>query len=57
LQRPLQKERLDQHDQEEDAEQRRELAGQGSDRIAASALQPLSRVATAELASDGLAGG
>ena len=57
LQHALQEERLDQHDQEEDAEQRRELAGQRDDRIATGAFEPGPRVATAEFGADGIACG
>ena len=57
LQHALQEERLNQHDQEEDAEQRRELAGQRDDRIASGAFEPGPRVATAEFGSDGIACG
>ena len=55
LQHSLQEERLSQHDQEEDTEQRRELADQRDDRIAAGAFEPLSRVAAAEFRSDRIA--
>ena len=57
LQHALQKQRLGQHDQEEDTEQRRELAGQGCDRIATGTFEPGPRVATAEFGADGIAGG
>ena len=57
LQHALQEERLDQHDQEEDAEQRRELADQRDDRIAAGAFEPGPRVAAAEFGADRIARG
>ena len=57
LQHALQEERLGQHDQEEDAEQRRELAGQRDDRIASGAFEPGPRVAAAEFGADRIACG
>ena len=57
FQHALQEQRHGQHDQKEDREQRRELAGQRDDRIAAGAFEPGAHAAPAELGADRIAGG
>ena len=53
----LQDQRHRQHDDEEDREQRRELAGERDDRIAARAGEPRAHAAPPELGADRIAGG
>src|SRR5581483_2720653 len=55
LQKSFESKRLGQHDEERDDKQRRQLAGQRNDRVAARGLQPLPGTAAAKFGADRIA--